>query len=189
MTSQTNEEINVKGKHLPHIWIYSRYSDVEGMGQYVSWEPENRNGAPEYLSREEHNEIVSTYKDLLKMKDNSLNAKDAEIADLKRVADGLEVTRTYIEKEIAELKAYKDQYQERSQETHAVCIHAMSVLESKLARAVEALDLAIDLWPTPEHRHDEELYAKVVATFADISATPVLADKPSYVFGQEVEDK
>jgi hypothetical protein len=111
MTNQTNEEINVKGEHPPRVWIVGKNYD-DGHYGYAAFYTDPSPAKPgetifPMMPVSEHQEITATYKDLLKMKDA----------------------------EIKELKAYKDLHQERSRETHAVCIHAMSELEAKLARA------------------------------------------------------
>lgn len=41
------------------IWIYRRYGDVEGMGEYSSWKPVGFDKAREYIMKSEHDQIVS----------------------------------------------------------------------------------------------------------------------------------
>jgi hypothetical protein len=41
------------------IWIYRRYGDVEGMGEYISWKPEGFDKAREYIMKSEYDQVVS----------------------------------------------------------------------------------------------------------------------------------
>lgn len=49
-------------KNSKRIWIYRMYSDVKGMGEYVSWRPEGLGDAKEYIAVTDHDRVVAELK-------------------------------------------------------------------------------------------------------------------------------
>jgi hypothetical protein len=66
------------------IWIYRRYGDVEGMGEYTSWKPEGFDKAREYIMKSDHDRIVAELRaEVIKL--------NSQIGFLKGVMEGIVV--------------------------------------------------------------------------------------------------
>lgn len=65
-------------KNSKRIWIYRTYSDVNGMGEYVSWKPEGSGDAKEYIAVTEHEAVVAE----LKAENERLRKAFYEVASL-----------------------------------------------------------------------------------------------------------
>jgi hypothetical protein len=161
--NQTNEEINVKGKHPPRIWVDDLLGRTCGplnkVGKDLAYPDSERYLV--YISESEHKAILG-----------------------ERINEGYEWTRKELNKRDEEIAALKTYLKSVLDESFAKPSQTGN-LESKLARAVETLEWYVEAFKFPNRKAHPENYKSDLAWDSGSRARDTLTE----IKGENVEKK